>query len=86
MSDIRVQIADILKCRPGDLSATAALGETPGWDSFAHLAIMMALEQRYAIPITDDTIRTYSRLSAIDDLALQQSNWIVSTAGTRANA
>jgi acyl carrier protein len=73
MTDVRSQIADILKCRPADLSATSALGETPGWDSFAHLAIMMALEQRYAIAITDETIRTYSRLSAIDDLAGKHS-------------
>ena len=74
MSDIRTMIAGFLHCRPDDIARTAALGETPGWDSFAQLNIMMELERRFAIPITDETIRTYSRFAAIDALAKEHSS------------
>lgn len=74
MSEIRSMIAGFLQCRPDDIATTAALGETPGWDSFTQLNIMLELERRFAIPITDETIRTYSRFAAIDALAQKSAS------------
>ena len=74
MTDMRPLIAGILKCRLQDLADTASLGETPGWDSFAQLRIMMALERSYGIAITDETIRKFSYLSAIEHLAREPAN------------
>lgn len=72
MNDIRNMIAELLQCRAADLAADAALGDTPGWDSFVQLNIMMELERRYGIVITDDTIRAYSTLAAIDHLVKER--------------
>jgi acyl carrier protein len=65
MTQMRDLIAEYLKLPPTQLSDTAGLGETPGWDSFTQLSIMIELEQRFGIPITDETIRAYSNLAAI---------------------
>jgi len=73
MSELHSVIAGLLNCQLASLSPTSALGETPGWDSFAQLNIMLELERRYAIPITDDTIRAYSNLPAITALARERA-------------
>ncbi len=68
MSNVVAAVAEILGCAPDTLPANAALGETPHWDSFAQLRIMMFLEEQFGIAITDDTIRQYSALAAIQAL------------------
>jgi acyl carrier protein len=72
MSDMRTMVAELLNCRPVDLASDAGVGKTPGWDSFAQLNIMLELERRYRIPITDETIHAYSNLAAIDHLSKER--------------
>lgn len=69
MNEMRRVIAKFLNRQPTDIPDDSALGMTPGWDSFAQLNIMMELERRYGIEITDTTIRAYSNLAAIVRLA-----------------
>ncbi len=72
MNETRSIIAKFLSRGSADLADDSALGETPGWDSFAQLNIMLELERRYGIAITDETIRAYSNLAAIDRLAKER--------------
>jgi len=72
MNEIRGMLADILRCHPDDLVPDSGLGHTAHWDSLAQLSIMLLLEDRFGIEISDETIRKYSTLSAIEDLVRKQ--------------
>ena len=58
-------VAKALECSPDTLNLNSALANHANWDSFGHLAIMLALEEEYNVVINDDTIRKYSSISAI---------------------
>ena len=66
--DMRQLLAEILQCQPNSITAQSALGVDPRWDSMAQLNIMLALEERYGIEITDETIREYSQFEALERL------------------
>ena len=65
-SAMRMLVAEILNCSPGAITAMSGLGIDPRWDSIAQLNIMLALEERYGVEITDDTIRQFSRFDALE--------------------
>jgi len=67
--DPRNLIATALDCDPASLTEDSRLGHHPKWDSVGHLAVMLALEARYGIPLTDETIRRYESFAAIAELA-----------------
>ena len=67
-SAMRMLVAEILNCPPGAITAKSALGVDPRWDSMAQLNIMLALEERYGVEITDETIRQFSRFDALEAL------------------
>ena len=50
-------IARALDCPVDTLTMDSALGLHPDWTSVGQLSILMELEQRYGIEITDDSIR-----------------------------
>jgi acyl carrier protein len=39
-------LAEALRVQPGDLPADASLAATEGWDSMAHVRLILALEDR----------------------------------------
>ena len=59
-------IAAALECDPTSISAGCGLDRHPNWDSFGHLAIMVALEKHYGVTIDDATIRQFESLEAIE--------------------
>lgn len=61
-------VAAALDCAPDSLGPDSGLGTHPQWDSIGHLEIMLALESRFGIAITDETIRRYATLAAIGAL------------------
>lgn len=69
MIQMRELVAELLKCPPESLHAHSGLGVDARWDSFAQVNIMLALEERYNIEITDETIRRYSHFDALLELA-----------------
>lgn len=71
MTDMRELVATILECSPESIGGDAALGVHPRWDSFAQLSIMLTLEDKFGIPITDETIRRYSHFEALEELGRQ---------------
>lgn len=61
-------VAGALNCSPDSLTAASGLARHPNWDSFAHLGVMLALEQHYGIEISDATIRKFDTFGAIEAL------------------
>lgn len=58
-------ISSILKVPTADLTPDSALGVTPGWDSMAHVDIMMVLEERLGIEITEDLLGAMTTLDGM---------------------
>jgi acyl carrier protein len=65
MSDLNTLIARELKLAPGAVTDDLAFGEAPGWDSLAHINLMLALEQEYGVRIGDDEMVELTSVSAI---------------------
>lgn len=42
-------VAEALHTQPGMLSADSAVGDVPGWDSFAQVELLTKIEERYKI-------------------------------------
>jgi acyl carrier protein len=61
-------VAQALECDPQTIPPDSGLNKHPKWDSFGHLAIMVALEQQYGIAINDETIRKYEAMPQIQAL------------------
>lgn len=68
-SELKNQISQILKVSPKDLESTAALGFTESWDSFAHVEIMLLLEEKFLVEMSEVTLEKYSNLKSILDLS-----------------
>ena len=62
-----VLVSEALGCAAACLAENSRLGGHPNWDSVGHLAVMLALEAHYGIEISDETIRRYDSLAAIEE-------------------
>jgi acyl carrier protein len=51
-------IAEVLRCPPESVSGDATVGSLPGWDSIAHVNIVLAVEARLGRPLTPEEIGT----------------------------
>jgi acyl carrier protein len=51
-------IAEVLCCAPESVRGDAAVGSLPGWDSIAHVNIVLAVEARLGRPLTPEEIGT----------------------------
>jgi len=58
-------IAETFGEPPGSLTPETTRDEIPTWDSMGVLALMAAMDERFAILLTDDDIRS---MSAVDDI------------------
>ncbi len=63
--DLIETISQILKVSPTDLTPDSALGIAPGWDSMAHIDIMMVLEDRLGVEITEDLLESLTTIESI---------------------
>jgi acyl carrier protein len=57
-------IADVLGCRPQDVSGEAQVGSLPQWDSIAHLSIVMAFEERLGRQLTSEEIASLETVAS----------------------
>jgi acyl carrier protein len=71
---MRAFIAQLIHQPLSGMEPDSGLGATPGWDSFAQLNVMMELERRFGIDITDEAIRSYSLLANILKLEADREN------------
>ncbi len=60
-------MADIFDVEIADISSDTQFGDLPKWDSMGHMDLMVALESKYAIAISADSIRDLVTISAILD-------------------
>ncbi|HKY79491.1 MAG TPA: acyl carrier protein [Anaerolineales bacterium] len=65
MEDLRSLMAGIFHMEASDIGAEAQLGELPQWDSMAHMDLMVALEARFGVELTAETISQLISLPAI---------------------
>ena len=59
-------IAETLNLSPGEIEQ-AAYGETPSWDSVAHLLLMNAIEERLGVTLSGEDVS-----SMTDYMSIQQ--------------
>ncbi|MCW5877420.1 MAG: acyl carrier protein [Anaerolineales bacterium] len=65
MDELRALLAETFRVDLTEISADAQLGELPQWDSMAHMDLMLALEARYGVQITAETIGGLTSLTLI---------------------
>ena len=65
LEDLRSLMAEIFHMEAGNIAPDAQLGELPQWDSMAHMDLMVALEARFAVEITAESIGQLTDLPAV---------------------
>lgn len=65
LDDLRSLMAEIFRVDANEIGPEAQLGELPQWDSMAHMDLMVALESRFGVEITAETISQLTSLPAI---------------------
>jgi acyl carrier protein len=73
-SSYQAFLAQILGCEASDINETINYTNFPQWDSFAHVEIMIALQELFAIEFSEDNFSKYSNAIAIKALFDQKIN------------
>ncbi len=66
-NDLRSLFAEVFNVEVSQIDPSAQLGEWPAWDSMAHMDLMVALESRFGVEISADTISQLISIPAILD-------------------
>jgi len=74
MTELHQMIAQVIGCKPEELSAESELGITPGWDSMAYLRILTELEKQYHVELNEQTVQHYRKFSHILELATEKTH------------
>ncbi|MCW3797594.1 acyl carrier protein [Sphingomonas sp. BN140010] len=65
MDKLTEVIAQTLKIAPQDVQDDLAYGSIPGWDSLAHVSLMLQIESDYDVEIDEDTMVELTTVGAI---------------------
>lgn len=65
MTDVKALIAEALGVDTDQVTDDLAYGDLPEWDSMGHMNVMMALEERFGVEITTETIANLVNIPAI---------------------
>ena len=60
-------VAEALECDIKEVDEGSEVGVTQGWDSFAYLKILMAMENHYNIELNEQSVTKFRRMRAILD-------------------
>jgi acyl carrier protein len=71
-AQVQALVADVLGVEPSVLGAEASMETVDAWDSFQHLAIMMALEEEFGVEVTPEELLTTRSLAAMADLVMSR--------------
>ncbi len=63
---VRAVIASVLDCAPDAVDPVAAVGAVAGWDSIAHMTIVLALEEKIGRRFTAEEIAS---AGSVEDFA-----------------
>ena len=64
-SDIQKIMADVFEVEIAEISMETQFGDLPKWDSMGHMDLMLALESKFSIAISADSIRDLVNIPAI---------------------
>lgn len=67
MKDLYILIAKVLEIDVAAIGRDTGPGNEPRWDSFSHVHVMIAVEDRYGIELNPEEIAT---LLTVNDIAL----------------
>lgn len=60
-------VAKALECEIKTITPDSGLGKHYKWDSLGHVAVMVALEEKYGINVDDSNIHHLSNYTSIKD-------------------
>ena len=66
-SEIQKIMADVFEVALADIAMDTQFGDLPKWDSMGHMDLMLALETKFSISISADSIRELVSIPAILD-------------------
>ena len=61
-------VAHTLGKAQDEIGADASMANTPAWDSFEHMNICLAFEQKFGVKLTMDNIISATSINALADL------------------
>ncbi len=64
-SDIQIIMAEVFEVETAEISIETQFGDLPKWDSMGHMDLMLALESKFSIAISADSIRDLVSIPAI---------------------
>lgn len=65
LDELRGLLAEVFEVSDGDISADMQFGDLPKWDSMGHMDLMVALESRFGVEISAESISELVSLPAI---------------------
>ena len=65
-------VSNALGCAIDCLSFSSGMYDHPDWDSFGHLQIILEIERRFDMQITDEDILKYSSMEEVINLCKKQ--------------
>ena len=68
-NELKARIAEILKISVEELNSGSEIGTTCGWDSFAHVELLLFLEEVFHVAMSEESLSYYSNLKNILTLA-----------------
>ena len=73
-SELKQLIASALECDANSITPDIGLGKHYKWDSLGHVAVMVALENRYGIEVNDGNIEQLLDFSNIKNYIQQNAS------------
>lgn len=63
--EVRALMAEVFKLDPAEIGPDFSFGDIPAWDSLGHMDLLMTLENRYGIQLSEETIAQLTSLQAV---------------------
>ena len=65
VAEIRKTLAGVFGVKPEEIAPDLQFGDLPAWDSMGHMDLMLALEERFGLEISAESIRRLTSVTAI---------------------
>ena len=65
IDQIRATLAEVFDVDPSEITSETQFGDLPKWDSMGHMDLMIALETRYGVAISAESISELTSVPAI---------------------
>ena len=72
--ELKELIANALECEKDSILSESGLGKHYKWDSLGHVAIMVALEEKYGIEVDESNINNLLTFVSIEDFIFKYVN------------